>query len=173
MASLASVSICGGLSMSSTSCDCRNRSSSAARRQPETLDNVIGVAVLRPARRACQRATLRWGSISSTATRRVSAKAAARLATNVDLPAPPFCCAAAMTIAIGADPFVARIRAISRDVDSRSDENARTEVMLWRRQTNPFMPNGEHVVTIELLTPAEMALADRSAVAMGAPVAML
>ena len=52
----------------------------------------------RARRIACQRARLCCGSMSSTATCRTAASAAARLATSVDLPAPPFCCATVITI---------------------------------------------------------------------------
>ena len=100
-ASLASVSICGGLSMRTTSCSRLSRSNSPRKRQPETSEKVIAPAApSRAFRNSFQRVRLFCGSMSSKATRRSAARAAARLAASVVLPAPPFCCATVMTVAM-------------------------------------------------------------------------
>jgi competence protein ComEC len=72
----------------------------AGNRQPDRSDSVIAGTPLCAARSPCQRARLRCGSMSSTATRCPADKDAARLAASVVLPAPPFCWATVITTAM-------------------------------------------------------------------------
>jgi hypothetical protein len=89
----ASVSTCGGLSISTTSWASRNRSSSLANRHPDTFEKLIAATLARSARSAYHLVRLRCGSISTSATRWFAANQAARFAASVVFPAPPFCCA--------------------------------------------------------------------------------